>query len=128
MSDLRQTGILIADDEGEMRNLLALILKTCGYTNIEFASDGQKAIEMLGKPQIGLAFLDINMPGFSGIEVMTQVKDIRPNCYCVMVSGHSALENVLAALNAGARAFIVKPYNQKKIGDILAKFERESVQ
>jgi DNA-binding NtrC family response regulator len=122
--------VLIADDEGEMRNLLASIVRSNGYTQIVVASDGARAMEILANPQvsIGIAFLDINMPGMSGIEVLTQAKAGRPQCAYVMVSGLSALDNVMKALNAGAFGFIVKPYNTKKIFDILAKFEKEGPQ
>jgi DNA-binding NtrC family response regulator len=119
--------VLIADDEGEMRNLLASIVRMSGYNRIVLVSDGEKALEALAQPgnDIGLAFLDINMPGKSGIEVLTDAKAKRPRCAFVMVSGLSALDNVMAALNAGAFGFIVKPYNTKKIFDILTKFEKD---
>jgi len=118
--------ILIADDEAEMRNLLASILRSCGYSNIEHAADGVQAsvaLERAAAPR--LAFLDIHMPGQSGIEVLVRAQVTTPACFCVMVSGKSAMENVLSALDKGARGFVVKPYNIKKITDVLDKFERE---
>ena len=119
--------ILIADDEAEMRNLLASILRSRGYSNIEHAADGVQASRALERaaPAPRLAFLDIHMPGLSGIEVLVRAQASRPACFCVMVSGKSATENVLAALEKGARGFVVKPYNIKKITDVLDKFERE---
>ncbi|MBC7861198.1 MAG: response regulator [Burkholderiaceae bacterium] len=119
--------ILIADDEAEMRNLLAAILRSRGYSNIEHAADGVQASMALERaaPAPRLAFLDINMPGRSGIEVLVRAQTSRPACFCVMVSGKSAMESVLSALGKGARGFVVKPYNIKKITDVLDKFERE---
>lgn len=124
----RDAGVLIADDEGEMRNLLASILRSCGYSAIDYASDGEQAAAMLEQQgsAVRLAFLDINMPGLTGIEVMQRVNASRPDCFHVIVSAHSALENVLAALGAGARGFVVKPYNMRKIVEVLAKYERET--
>lgn len=126
MSKLKDVGILVADDEGEMRNLLASVLRGCGYTNIDYASDGLKAFDTLKQKSkdIRIAFLDINMPGMTGIEVMKQGKEVRPDCFYVIVSGNSAVENVKAAIETGARGFVVKPYNTKKIADVLAKYER----
>lgn len=130
MTDKDKITVLIADDESEMRNLLASIVRTCGYTRIVVAADGAKALEAIEQPaaNIGLAFLDINMPGMSGIEVLLAAKQKRPKCAYVMVSGLSAVDNVMTSLKAGALGFIVKPYTTKKIFDILTKFEREVMQ
>lgn len=130
MIDKDKLRILVADDEPNMRALLASILKSCGYLHIDQVADGHRAIEMLRLQEVkyGLAFLDINMPGYNGIEVMAMAKQDAPHCACVIVSAHSALENVLAAVNGGACGFVVKPYTIKKIVDALSKYEREAQQ
>ncbi|MES2262345.1 MAG: response regulator [Pseudomonadota bacterium] len=119
--------ILIADDEAPMRTLLASVLQSHGYRRICFAADGQQAVDMLGRDdcRIDLAFIDLSMPGFGGLEVISLAKTLRPQCYCVVVSGNSELSNVMAAIQGGARGFIVKPYTVSKISDILNKFNRE---
>lgn len=128
MIDKDKLPILLADDDSNARALLASILKSCGYHRFEHAADGQQAFELLRREvdQIGLAFLDIDMPGYSGIEVMQLAKSVRPGCACVIVSAHSMVDNVLAALKAGACGFVVKPYSASRIVDVLAKFEREA--
>lgn len=115
--------VLIADDEPLMRQLLASILRSMGYQNIAYASDGPKAVEAINDDGIQIAFLDIDMPGFTGLEVLALARNTRPDCFIVIVSSHSGLDNVLAALNGGARGFIVKPYNAQKIHDVLLKFK-----
>lgn len=119
------TPVLIADDEPLMRQLLASVLKSFGYLNIDFAGEGARAVEQLKDGPAQIAFLDIDMPGFTGLEVMQIVRNMRPDCACVIVSAHSALENVMAALNGGAKGFIVKPYNALKIHDVLDKIALE---
>lgn len=127
MVDKNRVTVLIADDESTMRNLLASVLKSFGYRHIVQASNGQQALEFLrGEALLRLAFLDIDMPGFSGLEVLELARQTRPDCACVMVSGHSAIDNVIAAMSRGAAGFVVKPYTPQKIADVLAKFERES--
>ncbi|HUN69411.1 MAG TPA: response regulator [Burkholderiales bacterium] len=123
MNTKRKTGILVAEDMGEMRMLLGMILKELGYTSLYFASSGAEAVKLCEKERIRIAFLDIEMPGISGIEVMKQLHAARPECYCLIVSAHSEIENVRAALEAGARGFVVKPYRSQKIADVLADFE-----
>jgi two-component system chemotaxis response regulator CheY len=128
MSENKNFPILIADDEPFMRDLLASSLRNCGYDNIRFAHDGEQAIKLLSEPAcaIKMAFLDISMPGFSGLEVLGKVKINLPNCFFVVVSAHSAIENVISALTEGARGFIVKPYTDQKIRDVINKFHKEN--
>jgi DNA-binding NtrC family response regulator len=127
MIDKNRVTVLIADDETSMRNLLAAVLKSCGYTNFIHAADGQQAMECLraADKSLRLAFLDIDMPGFSGLEVLQLARETRPSCAYVIVSAHSAIDNVISAMNRGAAGFVVKPYTPQKIADVLAKFERE---
>lgn len=120
--NINNVSVLIADDEPLMRQLLASILRSMGYANISQAADGPQALEAIKDDGVQIAFLDIDMPGFTGIEVMEIAKATRPDCFFVIVSSHSGLDNVLAALNCGARGFIVKPYNAQKIHDVLLKF------
>jgi len=122
MAGLNKVTVLIADDEPLMRQLLASILRSMGYGNIAYAADGPQAVAAINDDGIDIAFLDIDMPGFTGLEVLEIAKSTRPDCFFVVVSSHSGLDNVLAALNSGARGFIVKPYNAQKIHDVLLKF------
>jgi YesN/AraC family two-component response regulator len=122
MASINNISVLIADDENLMRQLLASILRSMGYQNIRFAADGPQAVEAINDDGIQIAFLDIDMPGFTGLEVLEIARNTRPDCFFVIVSSHSGLDNVLAALNSGARGFIVKPYNAQKIHDVLLKF------
>lgn len=128
MIDKNRVTVLIADDESPMRNLLASVLKSCGYPNVVHAANGQQAMECLGTPDpsLRLAFLDIDMPGFSGLEVLEMARQARPACAYVIVSAHSAIDNVVSAMSRGATGFVVKPYTPQKIADMLAKFEREA--
>ena len=122
MASLNDATVLIADDEPLMRQLLASILRSMGYANIIQAADGPQAVAAINDDGVQIAFLDIEMPGFTGLEVLELAKSTRPDCFFVVVSSHSGLDNVLAALNCGARGFIVKPYNAQKIHDVLLKF------
>lgn len=127
MNPANAGAILIADDEPAMRSLLSSVLRSHGYRDIRQVADGQQAVDALGRDsQIGLAFIDLNMPGFGGIEVIKLAQTLRPQCYCVVVSGNSELSNVMAAIKGGARGFIVKPYTANKISDILNKFKRDT--
>lgn len=117
--------VMIADDDGAMRSLLAMVLKEHGYRDFVYASDGHQAVELIrtGGAAVGLAFLDIDMPGFTGLEVLALARQHRPGCACVIVSAHSAVDNVMAAIRGGAAGFVVKPYSAQRIAEVLGKIE-----
>lgn len=118
--------VLIADDDAELRSTLASVLRSCGYSFIHYASNGGDAVQFIekGRPEIHLAFLDISMPVLNGIDATKKIQEIKPNCFCVIVSGYSDIENVKNALTAGAKGFVVKPFTTQKIIDVLTKFEQ----
>ncbi|MDM5181216.1 response regulator [Massilia sp. DJPM01] len=125
---MKNKTVMIADDEGVMRSLLGMVLKEHGYREFVYAADGRQAVELIrtGGAAIGLAFLDIDMPGFSGLDVLALARERRPGCACVIVSAHSAVENVMAAVRGGAAGFVVKPYSAQRIAEVLDKIERAS--
>ena len=114
--------VLVADDDVGARSLLVSILRAAGFADIVQASDGARALALLREPTaFTLAFLDIDMPGFSGIEVLTLAKPCQPGCRWVLISANSAIDNVLAGMHAGASGFVVKPYSMNKIDDVLVR-------
>ena len=122
-----QGEILVDDDEKEIRSLLGLMLKNRGYTNITFACDGLGAIDVMQQKSLDLAFLDINMPGIDGISVLKHGMELNASCFYVIVSAQSDLHSVKDVIKAGARGFIVKPFTERKVVDLLGKFEQTYV-
>lgn len=110
-----ETSILIVDDISTMRDLLASVLRGAGFRQLAQARDAHHAIQCVGERSYDLIFLDINMPDRDGLEVLTYIKELRPNANVIMISAHSTLANVQKALDLGARGFIVKPYTPKKV-------------
>lgn len=119
-----QVAILVADDEQAVRSLLGLMLKKHNYTNITYAFDGLSAIDVMQQKPLDLAFLDINMPGIDGINVLKHGMETNASCFYVIVSAQSDLHSVKEAIEAGARGFIVKPFTEQKVIDVLGKFEQ----
>jgi len=118
-----KTGpVLVAEDMGEMRLLLGMILKELGYRDLAFASTGPESLKLAKKRKFRLAFLGIELPGLSGIEVMKKLRGELPDCFCLVVSAYSDADNVKAALEAGAHGFIVKPYRSRQIAEALETY------
>lgn len=112
--------ILIVDDESDLRSLLAHELANIGY-DIQEASDGAEAIELLKQHRFDLALLDILMPGVNGIQVLKYIHDHIPTTKAIMLTGYADLKHAMEAKEYGAKDFIGKPY---KIDDITITIER----
>lgn len=115
--------ILIADDITLMRDLLAGLIRRLGEHDIVMARDGDAALELCCRADqvFHVAFLDQDMPGFKGTELLTLIKAQQPDCVTAIVTAHSDRDTVRSAIEAGVDGFIVKPYSLSQVEDILAR-------
>ena len=100
--------ILIVDDEYELRQILQDVLVREGYQVLTAAS-GKAAIEMMAEHSVTLALLDLNMPGMTGLELMTEVRKRWPYTVVIILTGHGTLDSALVALRQGAHDYLLKP-------------------
>jgi two-component system chemotaxis response regulator CheY len=117
--------ILIVDDVALMRDLLKGVLREFGYNDLHDASCGEEALALVQRERYAIVMLDINMPGVSGMKTLQGIRDTNDETFVVMVSAHSSVENVKQAIENGVDGFIVKPYTQKKVGEMLEKYRRQ---
>jgi len=122
----KQIKVLIADDEENMQELLRISLEKLGCNVDSVVSDGYEALKQLNIIQPDIAFLDIDMPIKSGIDVLEEISASSIKVYPVIVSGHSTPVNVKAALGLGAKGFVVKPYTESKLQQIINKYIKET--
>lgn len=113
---------LIADDVFEMRKLLKSSLQSLGFTVVAEAEDGADALEKIAEFQPDIVFLDIEMPGMSGIVVLDEIRLNELDVYPVIVSANSTIANIKSVFDKGAKGFIVKPYNIKKMKEMYNKY------
>ena len=117
--------VTLADDEELMQYLLEKILTDHQCIVEHKAASGKEIIDLLDKNIISdMTFLDIEMPDGNGLEVLKHIKDNNIPTFTVMISAHGTLENVKTAIDAGADGFIVKPYSEKKIEQIIEKYKK----
>ncbi|MBU1620004.1 MAG: response regulator [Gammaproteobacteria bacterium] len=129
---IRDQKILLVDDLDYNRqllrhNLTALFsthsLKHKAFSYFQ-AHNAASALQAFSLQLPDLVFLDIELPDGSGIELLKRFKQQKPDCFVVMVSGVSTLDNVKASIAAGAASFIVKPFSADKILAVLKQFDR----
>ena len=118
--------ILLADDQGLMLDLMRGILAGVNCEDIHVELNGEEIVRHYNQLRPDITMLDINMPKKNGLEALAEILAINPQAFVVMVSAESTADNVQAALKAGAKGFIAKPYNSNRIKAILNKFLVES--
>jgi len=111
--------ILIVDDEELARARLLRMLSSLEYTNIVEAKDANEAVEVFKTDTFDIVFLDINMPGTSGLEVGYELKYINPNISIVFQTAYE--EHALKAFDIGAVAYLVKPYSIEQLKESIER-------
>jgi two-component system chemotaxis response regulator CheY len=109
--------ILIVDDYKTMLRIVRGLLNQLGFNNIDEATDGTMAWEMIGKKQYHMIVSDWNMEPMSGFELLKLVRGnnaTRPIPF-IMVTAESKPENIVAAKQAGVSNYIVKPFNAQTL-------------
>lgn len=108
--------VLVADDDSAMLQLMVRRLTKQGL-QIHQASDGREALEKLEKLSFDLVVSDIYMPGVTGLELLQQAKEGDPQTQVIIVTAGATLENAVEALNNGAFAYLVKPFDHFSVFD-----------
>lgn len=108
--------ILVVDDDNLMRELLKAILKAEGFTVVGEARDGQSALQQVERLRPDVVCLDVNMPGMSGLDVLKRIQNVAPGVKVVMISGDASMSTVREAVGYGAIGYIIKPFNQVRVG------------
>ncbi|MGB9684444.1 MAG: response regulator [Candidatus Bathyarchaeales archaeon] len=106
--------ILVVDDDENIRKVLTMILEDEGYT-VDTAETAKKAIEKTRKNFYNLALIDIRLPDMEGIELLTKMRDTTPKMRKIIITGYPTLQNAIEAVNRGADAYILKPFDVNKV-------------
>jgi len=106
--------ILIVDDDQSVRKVLTTILEDEGYA-VESVGTAKKAIERARRKCYNLALIDIRLPDIEGIELLTKMKDTTPKMRKVIITGYPTLQNAVEAVNRGADAYILKPFDMRNV-------------
>lgn len=118
--------ILVADDSKLVREVVNEgidLRRSERYIEVDSIDNGRSALEILTKKQIDIAFIDINMPGLSGPEVVAALaKTASPNCLAVAISSDLDARAEQTLKNFGAYHFVQKPFDKTKIGDLISTY------
>jgi two-component system, chemotaxis family, chemotaxis protein CheY len=122
--------ILIVDDFPTMRRIVRNLLKELGYTNVDEAEDGMAALARLRGGGFDFVISDWNMPNLDGLSMLQQIRADATMAHLpvLMVTAESKKENIIAAAQAGANGYVVKPFTaatlDEKVTKILEKMAK----
>lgn len=113
--------VLVVDDAAFMRMMIKDILRKGGYEVVGEAEDGAKAIEKYKDLMPDLVTMDITMPDMDGISAVKEIRKVNPNALIIMCSAMGQQAMVIDAIQAGAKDFVVKPFQPDRVLEAIRK-------
>ena len=130
MPDRTSLKFLVVDDFSTMRRIVRNLLKELGFTNVDEAEDGAVALTKLRDGNFEFVVSDWNMPNMDGLTLLQNVRaDARLKTLpFLMITAEAKKENIIAAAQAGASGYIVKPFTAATLQEKLDKiFEKMGI-
>lgn len=118
---------LVIDDFATMRRIVRNLLQDLGFKNVEEAEDGHDALTKLRASSFDFVISDWNMPNLDGLQLLTEMRkdDSLKAIPVLMVTAEAKKENIIAAAQAGANGYVVKPFTAATLEEKLNKiFEK----
>jgi two-component system chemotaxis response regulator CheY len=121
------TKFLVVDDFSTMRRIVRNLLKELGYTNVDEAEDGVQGLQKLRSDTFDFVVSDWNMPNMDGLTMLQEIRKdpALAKLPVLMVTAEAKKENIVAAAQAGANGYVVKPFTAATLDEKLGKiFEK----
>jgi two-component system chemotaxis response regulator CheY len=114
---------LVVDDFSTMRRIVRNLLKELGFTDVEEAEDGVAALQKLRGGDFDFVISDWNMPNMDGLTLLRNIRsdEALKNLPVLMVTAEAKKENIVAAAQAGASGYVVKPFTAATLGEKVNK-------
>ena len=114
---------LVVDDFSTMRRIVRNLLKELGYTNVDEAEDGAIALQKLNSTTFDFVVTDWNMPNMDGLALLQTIRRTPQlkHLPVLMITAEAKKENIIAAAQAGASGYIVKPFTAATLAEKLQK-------
>jgi len=122
--DLQSLRIMIVDDEPTICDTLQLYFEHLGVLHTDTANDGGSALDLLGENDYDFVFLDIMLPGISGLDVLKTLREWQKVVNVILMTGYPSMEIAIDAMHSGASDFLVKPFGFQDIKITLSRIQR----
>ena len=127
MAERSALKFLVVDDFSTMRRIVRNLLKELGFTNVEEAEDGAVALQKIKAGSFDFVVTDWNMPNMDGLTLLQTLRadPTYKNLPVMMITAEAKKENIIAAAQAGASGYIVKPFTAATLSEKMEKiFEK----
>jgi DNA-binding NtrC family response regulator len=114
----RKYKILVVDDEKIVRESLFNWFEDEGY-EVDTAFDAEDALKKFDRGKYDLILLDMKMPGMSGLDLLTKIKDIDPACIVILITAFASVSTAIQALKQGAYDYITKPVDPDELNHLV---------
>ena len=112
--------VLVVDDELHLQQSIVALLRARGYAVVA-ASSGEEALEVHSRLSADVAILDLFLPGISGIETLSRLRQSDPSLPCVVITAHASVPSAVEAMRSGAFHYVAKPFDND---DLVLTIER----
>lgn len=126
--DVEALTVIVVDDSPIIVKKLTILLHTFGYKVVQTASNGKEAVAAYKQHKPDVVTMDITMPGMDGIEATQEIISEFPDAKIVMITSHGQENMVLDALKAGAKGYVLKPFQQQKVYETIQKACKRKVE
>jgi diguanylate cyclase (GGDEF)-like protein len=106
-----KTRVLVADDEESIRGSLSMLLEEEGY-DVTAVPSAEEALERFVRDPFPLVITDIRMGGMNGIDLLKEVRKLRPETEVIIITSYASLETAVLALRSGAYDYLIKPFEE----------------
>jgi DNA-binding NtrC family response regulator len=108
---MEEVRILVVDDDpAALETLVDIFWSEMGY-RAETAATGRQALQKIESQFFNIALLDLRLPDMKGTELLTQLRALHPDTFCIITTGYASMDSSIEAVNRGAYAYIEKPLN-----------------
>lgn len=114
--------VMVVEDEPVMREMLRDMLYNAGATRVVESEDVSSARAAYAADSYQIVMLDLGLPDGDGHELMAEFKSANPDQHVVLVTADDSIESIQKAISAGANGYVVKPYSQEKIHDVINNY------
>jgi len=117
-----ELNVLVVEDEPTMREMLKEMLFRVGASRVVDCPDGASALQAFAEGPFHIVMLDLGLPDRDGHDLMQEIKALNPRQHVVLVTADDSIESIQKAISAGANGYVVKPYSQEKIQDVVNNY------
>jgi len=107
--------ILIIDDDKDIRDIFEEVLKRSGYANIDSVGSGEAALTKLSNTFYNIALIDLHLPDYHGMDLISKVRTISPDSEFIIVTGFGSLDSAIKSLQFDVAGYLEKPINSDKL-------------